>query len=103
MFNSNVAVRSAILGLALLGTQVQAQIRPSFQPDPAEQARQEEARRRSEKEDLRRLHEKMQSLANAWNAFVGEYVERGTFNLKKARAINEAWRKLERDEFWPKK
>lgn len=103
MFTPNAAIRCAFLGLALLGTQVQAQIRPRFQPDPAEQARQEQARRRSEKEDLRRLNEKMQNLASAWNAFVGEYTERGTFNLKKARAINEAWRKLERDEFWPKR
>lgn len=65
--------------------------------------RMEEARRRAAREDLRRLHQKMERFVSAWNEFVREYAERGTFNLKKARSINDAWRKLEREETWPKK
>ncbi len=80
-----------------------AQPIPVHLSDAAEAARMEEARRRAAREDLRRLHEKMERFVSAWNEFIREYTDRGTFNLKKARTITEAWKKLEREETWPKK
>jgi hypothetical protein len=64
-------------------------------------ARMEDARRRADAEDLRRLHEKMMDFVRAWNEFTSEYTERGTFNARKARLVAEAWRKLEREQSWP--
>jgi hypothetical protein len=71
--------------------------------DKAAAARMQEARRRAELEELRRLNEKMAAFVRAWNEFTEEYAERGTFNLRKARSITKAWRSLEREETWPKK
>ena len=70
--------------------------------EASDTARMEEARRRAAQEELRRLHEKMEHFVRAWNDFIREYSERGTFNIRKARAINQAWRKLEREESWPR-
>jgi hypothetical protein len=72
-------------------------------PWPADDARMEVARRRAAAEEERRLREKMREFVQAWNDFVHEYTERGTFNIRKARLITQAWRKLEREDTWPKK
>jgi hypothetical protein len=80
-----------------------AQQIPDRLTESSEATRMEEARRRAVREDLRRLHERMEHFVAAWNEFIREYADRGTFNLKKARTTTEAWRKLEREETWPKK
>ncbi len=64
-------------------------------------ARMEDAKRRAAAEDLRRFHEKMMDFVRAWNDFTNEYVQRGTFNVKKARLVSQAWQKLEREHSWP--
>ena len=61
------------------------------------------AERRAAEESLRQLNERMAEFVLAWNAFTEEYTVRGTFNLKKARAVNAAWVKLQRDESWPRR
>ncbi len=71
--------------------------------DSSDAVHMEEARRRAAQEDLRRMHEKMREFVRVWNDFVYEYSERGTFNIKKAKQITSAWRKLEREGTWPKK
>lgn len=70
-------------------------------PDP-DAGRIEEARRRAAQENLRALHQKMEAFVRAWNEFAAEYVERGTFNIKKAKRVREAWRELEREDAWPR-
>ena len=62
----------------------------------------EEARRRAAREDLRRLHEKLEEFVRAWNDFAAEYTEHGTFNVKKAKRVRRAWEQLEREQMWPK-
>jgi len=61
------------------------------------------AERRAAEESLRQLHEKLAEFVRAWNDFTEEYTVRGTFNLKKARAVNAAWMKLQHDESWPRR
>ncbi len=61
----------------------------------------EDAKRRAAAEDLRRFHEKMMEFVKAWNDFTNEYVQRGTFNAKKAKLVAVAWQKLEREQSWP--
>jgi len=61
------------------------------------------AERRAAEESLRQLHEKLAEFVRAWNDFTEEYAVRGTFNLKKARAVNAAWMKLQHDESWPQR
>ena len=70
--------------------------------DRAAEARLEDARRRTAQEDLRRLHQRMEEFVRAWNDFALEYVERGTFNVKKARSVRRAWERLEREGVWPR-
>ena len=64
-------------------------------------SRQAAAERRAAAEAERQLHERMADFVRAWNDFTEEYTTRGTFNLKKARAVNTAWGKLQHDENWP--
>ena len=61
------------------------------------------ADRRLIAQDARRFEVKMQDLVRAWNSFATEYVDRGTFNIKKAREVGKAWRSLESESPWPKK
>ncbi len=54
-------------------------------------------------EEARRLEGRMEDVVRAWNSFATEYVERGTFNLSKARAVTKAWQKLQSEATWPKR
>lgn len=74
----------------------------SHQFPSAAPARMEQAQQRAAEYELKRLHELMKDFVDAWNDFVTEYVERGTFNLKKARKVREAWMRLERANAFPK-
>jgi len=68
----------------------------------ADSVRMEAARRRAAAEEERRLREKMAEFVRAWNDFVQEYTGRGAFNIRKARRITRAWRRLEREGGRPK-
>jgi hypothetical protein len=59
--------------------------------------------RRQIADDTRRFESRVQDLVRAWNSFAVEYVDRGTFNLRKAREVNKAWRSLQSEAAWPKK
>jgi len=61
------------------------------------------AARRQGDEDTRRFEARVQDLVRAWNSFALEYVDRGTFNVRKARDVNKAWRSLQGETTWPKK
>jgi hypothetical protein len=63
----------------------------------------EPATSRGEVEEARRLKMRMQDVVRAWNSFATEYVDRGTFNLRKAREVTRAWRKLQSEATWPKR
>ena len=54
-------------------------------------------------EETRRLERRMQDVVRAWNSFATEYVDRGTFNLSKAREVTKAWHKLQSEATWPKR
>jgi hypothetical protein len=63
----------------------------------------EPATSRASVEEARRLEMRMQDVVRAWNSFANEYVDRGTFNLRKAREVTKAWRKLQSEATWPKR
>jgi hypothetical protein len=52
------------------------------------------ARRRAAEYEAHQFELHMQEFARVWNDFVKDY-ESGTYNLKKARALSKALRKLE--------
>jgi hypothetical protein len=54
-------------------------------------------------DEARRLEKRMQDVVRAWNSFATEYVQRGTFNLSKAREVTKAWQKLQSEATWPKR
>lgn len=45
---------------------------------------------------------KANKLVESWRAFAVEYNEKGAFNLKKAKAVSDAFHDLEKTEGWPK-
>ena len=61
------------------------------------------AKRRAAAEQSRQFQEKIQNFVRAWNSFAEEYAQRGTFNVKKLRQVNQAWDKLSGDETWLKR
>jgi hypothetical protein len=63
----------------------------------------EAAGTRAAAEETRRLEKRMEDVVRAWNSFATEYVDRGTFNLSKARAVTKAWQKLQSEATWPKR
>ncbi|MBI2680570.1 MAG: hypothetical protein HYX25_06125 [Candidatus Solibacter usitatus] len=65
--------------------------------------RSEPAHSRAAAEEARLLEMRMQDVVRAWNSFAMEYVDRGTFNLRKAREVTKAWRKLQSEATWPKR
>lgn len=85
-----------------LAVAVSSALSRSHQFPSAEPARLEEAQRRAAEYELKRLHQLMREFVEAWNELVAEYAERGTFNLKKARKVREAWMRLERANALPK-
>ena len=48
-----------------------------------------------------RFHQKLAEFIRAFNDFLAEYAGRGTYNIRKARRVREAWRALEREHPWP--
>jgi hypothetical protein len=63
----------------------------------------EPASSRAGAEEAHRLERRMQAVVRAWNSFATEYVDRGTFNLSKAREVTKAWQQLQSEATWPKK
>jgi hypothetical protein len=68
----------------------------------ADAARMETARRRAAAEQQREVNERLSEFVAAWNDFIAEYGERGTFNAKKAKRMRQAWSALERANLWGK-
>ena len=62
----------------------------------AEESARKEARRR-ELDFVKQANEFVQ----AWTRFAAEYNQRRAFNIKDARKVSEAFRKLERSQGWP--
>ena len=60
------------------------------------------ARRRAAGEQQRQVNERFSEFVAAWNDFIAEYAERGTFNAKKAKRMRQAWSALERANLWGK-
>jgi len=50
----------------------------------------------------RQFWQKANKVADLWTAFVLEFNEKGTFNVKKAREVSKAFHELEKTEGWPK-
>ncbi len=68
----------------------------------ADAARMETARRRAALEQQRQVNERLSEFVAAWNDFMAEYGERGTFNAKKAKRMRQAWSALESANLWSK-
>jgi hypothetical protein len=45
---------------------------------------------------------KAKKVVDFWNALTREYSERGTFNVKTAKEVSNAFRDLEKTEGWPR-
>jgi hypothetical protein len=54
-----------------------------------------QAHRASIEFELRDTADKMNAFAVAWNAFTTEYVEKHAVNRRKARAVHQAWARVE--------
>lgn len=65
-------------------------------------AEQQIAERRQAEYKKQQFSANANKLAELWNAFTREYNEKGTFNVKKARALSKAFHDLEKTEGWPK-
>jgi hypothetical protein len=68
----------------------------------ADAARMETARRRAAAEQQREVNDRLAEFVAAWNDFIAEYGERGTFNARKAKRMRQAWSALERANLWGK-
>jgi len=68
-------------------------------PNPGDE--QTAARRQAQYKE-RQFWAKANKVANLWTAFVREFNEKGTFNVKKAREVSKAFHELEKSEGWPK-
>jgi len=60
------------------------------------------AARRQAQYKERQFWAKANKVADLWTAFVREFNEKGTFNVKKAREVSKAFHELEKTEGWPK-
>ena len=60
------------------------------------------AERRQAQYKERQFWQKANKVADLWTAFVREFNEKGTFNVKKAREVSKAFHELEKTEGWPK-
>jgi hypothetical protein len=60
------------------------------------------AARRQAQYKERQFWQKANKVADLWTAFVREYNQKGTFNVKKAREVSKAFHDLEKTEGWPK-
>ena len=58
-------------------------------------ARREVEERKAAEFEKQRFEAEMNSFVLAWNEFANEYIEKKTFNLKKARSLAKAMRKME--------
>ncbi len=66
-------------------------------PARPNEAKMEGARRRAAAFEDKQFRERMNQFAAAWNLFINEYQDRGTFNVKKAKAVQHAWKSIEPD------
>lgn len=62
----------------------------------------DQATRRAAKQEAREFESAVREFVEAWNRFAAEYRERGAFNLKKAKAVSDAWRRIEKQQGWPR-
>jgi|SRR5579871_171402 len=61
-----------------------------------------EQQRRTAHQKEQQFWMKTEKFIASWTALAREYNEKGTFNLKKARAASKAFHDLEKTEGWPK-
>lgn len=72
-----------------------AQILMNDIPARPDEAKMEGVRRRAAAFEEKQFRERMNQFASAWNLFIVEYQDRGTFNVKKAKAVQHAWKIIE--------
>jgi len=65
------------------------------QQDQTDSQTEEAARRRAAAYEAHQFETRLAEFARAWNAFVGEYTAKGTYNLKKAKSLSRALKKLQ--------
>jgi len=65
------------------------------QQDKADSQTEEVTRRRAAAYEAHQFEARLAEFAHAWNNFVQEYSDKGTYNLKKARSLSRALKKLQ--------
>lgn len=71
-------------------------------PDPIETQRIQQATRRAQAYEAQRQDALIQDFVDAWNEFAKEWVDKGTYNVKKAKKVRITWEKLERTGLLPR-
>jgi len=70
--------------------------------DNSPEAEQQRVQRMTAKQKEQQFLVKTEKFIASWTALVGEYNEKGTFNVKKGKKVSKAFHDLEKSEGWPK-
>lgn len=96
-FKNTRVVRTAVCALAVVCLSA-----GQTAPDPTEIQRIQHAARRAQAYEAQRQNAVIQDFVDAWNDFAKEWVDKGTYNVKKARKVRLTWEKLERTGLLPR-